>query len=79
VGVRILGVGVTPSAGISRGMVENIHDATEAIRVSVEKAERTSGLQVGGAHVGIAGSHISSVNTRGIAASLSFDSGNASS
>lgn len=66
--LRVLGVGVAPSAGIAKGMVENIHDATEAIRVSLEKAERASGLQVGGAYVGIAGSHISSVNTRGIAA-----------
>jgi len=66
--LRVLGVGVAPSAGITKGMVENIHDATEAIRVSVEKAERASGLQIGGAHVGIAGSHIGSVNTRGITA-----------
>jgi len=66
--VRVLGVGVSPSAGISKGMVENIHDATEAIRVSVEKAERAAGRQVGAAHVGIAGAHIGSLNNRGIAA-----------
>lgn len=67
-GVRVLGVGVAPSAGISKGMVENIHDATEAIRVSVEKAERASGRRVGSAHIGIAGAHIGSLNNRGIAA-----------
>jgi cell division protein FtsA len=67
-GVRVLGVGVAPSAGLSKGMVENIHDATEAIRVSVEKAERASGQRVAGAHIGIAGAHINSLNNRGIAA-----------
>ena len=66
--VRILGVGVAPSAGISRGMVENIHDATEAIRASVEKAERSSGTRILAAHVGIAGAHIASMNNRGVVA-----------
>ena len=65
--IRVLGVGIAPSAGISKGMVENIHDATEAIRVSVEKAERASGLSITRAYVGIAGAHISSLNNRGIA------------
>jgi cell division protein FtsA len=67
-GVRVIGVGVTPSAGLAKGMVENIHDATEAIRVSIEKAERACGRRITSAHVGIAGAHISSLNNRGIAA-----------
>src|SRR5438105_8605335 len=56
--VRILGVGVAPSAGLSRGMVENIREATEAIKASVEKAERASGTKILSAHVGIGGAHI---------------------
>ena len=28
--MRILGVGIAPAAGLSRGMVENIRDATES-------------------------------------------------
>jgi cell division protein FtsA len=66
--MRILGVGVAPSAGLSRGMVENIRDATDAIRVSVEKAERSSGTRILSAHIGIAGSHIACLNNRGIVA-----------
>jgi cell division protein FtsA len=65
---RILGVGVAPSEGLSRGMVENIRDATESIRVSVEKAERSSGTRILSAHVGIAGTHIGCLNNRGIVA-----------
>jgi cell division protein FtsA len=66
--VRILGVGIGPSAGLSRGMVENIRDATESIRTSVEKAERSSGTRILSAHVGIAGAHIACLNNRGIVA-----------
>lgn len=66
--MRILGVGVAPSEGLSRGMVENIRDATEAIRTSVEKAEKSSGTRILSAHVGIAGQHIACLNNRGIIA-----------
>jgi cell division protein FtsA len=66
--VRILGVGMVPAVGLSRGMVDNIRDATDAIRQSVEMAERSSGTRILCAHVGIAGSHISSMNNRGIVA-----------
>ena len=65
---RILGVGVAPADGLSRGMVENIRDATEAIRTSVEKAEKSSGTRILSAHVGIAGQHIACLNNRGIVA-----------
>jgi cell division protein FtsA len=71
--VRVLGVGVAPSAGITKGMIENIHDATEAIRVSVQKAERSSGRRIVRAHVGIAGAHVSSINNRGVAAIVDRD------
>jgi cell division protein FtsA len=66
--MRILGVGVAPSEGLTRGMVENIRDATESIRASVEKAERSSGTRILSAHVGIAGQHIQCLNNRGIIA-----------
>jgi cell division protein FtsA len=66
--MRILGVGIAPSEGLSRGMVENIRDATECIRASVEKAERSSGTRILSAHVGIAGAHIGCLNNRGIIA-----------
>ncbi len=65
---RILGVGVSPSAGLSRGMVENIREATDAIKASVEKAERASGTRILSAHVGISGAHVQSINNRGIVA-----------
>jgi cell division protein FtsA len=66
--MRILGVGIAPSAGLSRGMVENIRDATEAIKTSIDKAEKSSGTRILSAHVGVAGQHIACLNNRGIIA-----------
>ena len=66
--IRILGTGVGPSAGLTKGMVDNIHAAMEAIASSVDRAERASGTRILSAHVGIAGPHISSMNSRGIVA-----------
>src|SRR3712207_553821 len=66
--VNILGVGVTPSKGLDKGVVVNIDEAVSAISTSVEKAERTSVYRIGTAYVGIAGRHISSLNSRGVVA-----------
>ncbi|HYF65805.1 MAG TPA: cell division protein FtsA [Herpetosiphonaceae bacterium] len=66
--VNILGVGLTPSKGLDKGVVVNIDEAVGAIATSVEKAERLSGYRIGTAYVGIAGRHISSLNSRGVVA-----------
>jgi cell division protein FtsA len=65
---RIIGVGVVPSRGVRRGMIVNIHEATEAIARSVDKAEQTAGVQVEQAYVSISGDHITGVNSRGVVA-----------
>lgn len=63
--IRILGVGVEPSAGIRKGVVVDLAAASQAIKRSVEKAEHTSGLEITAALVSLAGAHVSSVNSRG--------------
>jgi cell division protein FtsA len=63
---RILGVGIEPSQGIRKGVVVDLAAAAQAIARSVEKAERTSGLEITSALVSLAGSHVSSVNSRGV-------------
>lgn len=62
---RILGVGVAPSQGLTKGMVANINEARESIRESVRRAERTAGYKIESAYVGVTGRHISSVNQKG--------------
>ncbi|MCG8346146.1 MAG: cell division protein FtsA [Chloroflexales bacterium] len=70
---NILGVGLTPSKGLDKGVVVNIDDAINAIATSVEKAERLSGYRIGTAFVGVAGRHISSLNSRGVVAVSRLD------
>jgi len=62
---RILGVGIEPSQGLKKGVVVDLEAATKAISRSIDKAERTSGLEITSAQVSLAGSHVSSVNSQG--------------
>jgi cell division protein FtsA len=64
--LRILGVGIAPSQGIRKGTIVDLNAAAEAISRSVEKAQRTSGLEITSALVSLAGSHVSSINSRGV-------------
>ena len=65
-GMRIVGLGVSPSRGLRKGVVVNASEAAEAIVASVERAERISGYHITQAFVGIAGAHIASLNSRGL-------------
>jgi cell division protein FtsA len=65
--IRILGVGIEPSQGIRKGIVVDLEAASQAIAHSIDKAERTSGLEITSALVSLAGSHVSSINSRGVA------------
>ena len=62
---RILGVGIEPSLGMRKGVVIDLQAATRAISRSIDKAERTSGLEITSAQVSLAGSHVSSINSHG--------------
>ena len=65
---RILGVGVAPAAGLTRGTIDNITSARDAVRIAVEKAEQACGMRILSAVVGISGGHLASQNNRGIIA-----------
>jgi len=64
--IRILGVGIEPSQGIRKGVVVDLGAAAQAVSRSIEKAERTSGYEITSALVSLAGSQVSSVNSRGV-------------
>jgi cell division protein FtsA len=64
--LRILGVGIEPSQGIRKGNIVDLQAASQAIGRSIEKAERTSGMEITSALISLAGSHVSSVNSRGV-------------
>ncbi len=66
--VKIVGVGISPSEGLRRGVVVNLEKTVASIARAVEEAERMAGVQVKGAYAGIAGDHIRSINSRGVIA-----------
>ncbi|MSU75933.1 cell division protein FtsA [Patescibacteria group bacterium] len=70
----ILGVGLTPSAGLRRGIVVDVEETVKAITAAIEEAERISGVSVGNAFVNISGNHIESQNSRGVVAVSRADS-----
>jgi cell division protein FtsA len=67
-GPRVVGVGISPSKGLHKGLVVNINEARESIRDSVRKAEQASAIKVESAYVGVTGRHVSSMNNRGVVA-----------
>ncbi|MBI3953263.1 MAG: cell division protein FtsA [Chloroflexi bacterium] len=67
-GVQVVGVGVAPSNGLRKGVVVNLDETVRSLRDSVRLAERSSGLRVREANVGITGTHIQSLNNKGLVA-----------
>jgi len=64
--LRILGVGVTPSQGLRKGLVVDIDEAVQCIAGSIEKCQRVSGIAVEEANVSIANQDITSDNSKGV-------------
>jgi cell division protein FtsA len=64
--IRVIGIGITPSAGLHKGLVVNIKEAAQSIQASVRKAELMSGQKVESAYIGVTGRHVTSVNNRGV-------------
>lgn len=66
--VNIIGKGTAASNGLKKGQVINIEQTVASIRTAVEAAERLSGLRLEAAFVGVGGSHVESLNSRGAVA-----------
>jgi len=67
-GVDIVGVGVSPSRGLRKGVVVNIESTVQSVATSIEKAELMAGTEVKSVYAGIAGGHIEGINSRGVVA-----------
>jgi len=66
--LTVIGVSNVPSRGLRKGQVVDIDEAVKAIGEGVEAAERMAGVSISSAFVVVGGSHISSVNSRGVVA-----------
>lgn len=66
--IEIIGIGSHPSRGLKKGVVVNIDSTVLSIQRAIEEAELMAGCEIHSVHVGIAGSHIRSLNSNGIVA-----------
>ena len=66
--ITVIGVATTPSKGIRKGQVVDIDEAVSSMSECLEKTERMAGVSIGSAFISAGGSHISSVNSRGVVA-----------
>ncbi|MGA0343843.1 MAG: cell division protein FtsA [Arenicellales bacterium] len=66
--IEILGVGQHPSRGLRKGVVANIDSTVQSIQLAIEDAELTAECRISSVYAGIAGAHINSMNSHGVAA-----------
>ena len=66
--LEIIGAGLQPSSGLKKGVVVNIEATVNSIQRSIEEAELMGDCDIRSVFVGIAGSHIRSLNSHGIVA-----------
>jgi len=66
--IEIIGLGSHPSRGLKKGVVVNIESTVQSIQRAVEEAELMAGVEIDSVYAGIAGSHVSSLNSHGIVA-----------
>ena len=64
--VNIVGIGMSPSTGLRKGVVVNIEQTVKSIKRALEEAEQMSGCEIRSVYAGIAGSHIMGFNSHGV-------------
>lgn len=64
----IIGVGVSPTSGMRKGVVVDIEETVSSITAAVDEAERISGVPIDRATISIDGAHVSSQNSKGVIA-----------
>jgi cell division protein FtsA len=67
-GITVLGVGNVPCRGLRKGVVSNIDWTVRSIREAVDAAQTMAGVEIRTVYAGVAGSHIRSQGSDGVAA-----------
>jgi cell division protein FtsA len=67
-GITILGLGSVPCRGLRKGIVSNIDWTVRSIRDAVDAAQTMAGVEIRTVYAGVAGSHIRSQSSDGVAA-----------
>jgi len=63
--VRFLALGAAESKGLRKGLIVNLDSSVSSIRRAVEEVEGVANVPVESAVIGVAGSHVRGVNSRG--------------
>jgi cell division protein FtsA len=63
--IRFLALGAAESKGLRKGLIVNLDSTVSSIRRAVEEAESVANVPVESALIGVAGSHVRGVNSRG--------------
>ena len=66
-GAKILGVGFARTTGVKRGVVRDIEETTRSISQAMRDADRMAGLEVPTVYCGIAGDHVQTRISTGLA------------
>ena len=71
--VNIIGLGLSPSDGVRKGVIVDLEKTVESIVSAAEEAERMAGFKIDSAYVGLKGFNIELINNRGVVAVTSED------
>lgn len=71
--VNIIGLGLSPSDGVRKGVIIDLEKTVESILAAVEEAERMAGFKIDSAYVGLKGLNIDLITNRGVVAVTSED------
>ncbi len=66
-GAKVLGVGIARTTGVRRGVVRDIEETTRSVKLAMRDAERMAGVQAPFLYCGIAGDHVQTRLTTGLA------------
>ena len=66
--LKVLGLGVSSSSGMKRGVVVNIDATVASIQQALKEAELMADCKIGRVYTGITGSHIRGINSSGMVA-----------
>ena len=65
---NIIGVGIAPSTGMRKGAIIDVEETINSISASLEDSERMAGEPINHVFLGIGGTHIESINSKGVIA-----------
>ncbi len=66
--ISVIGHGVAQNSGMRKGVVMHVDETATAIAEAVSEAERISGVRIHQATININGSHVTSMNSKGVVA-----------